>query len=1605
MNCSGSGPQLIRFATVAIASALAVVGCGGSVSRPDGGRDAGPGGALTTASASLDLGQVAIGKTGTPTAVVINNTGTVATGAPSVMTTGDFTTSGCSAAIPARGMCTLMVTFAPKTMGRLTGTLTVTANPGGMLTISLSGTGGPADGLEITPQNNDFMNVGVGQMSAPFTFTVRNAGTAMVTAITPAISGGEFTIPMGGNKCTALAAAATCTVDVVFAPMSRGVKTATLTVSGMGAAMGSAALRGTAVGAPTLVLNPPDAQIAGAVGETSGPINFTVVNTGDQPTGIPAVSVMGANASEFTLTNGCVAPIPPLGSCPIGVSFRPTAVGMRTATLSVAAMPGGTDTAMLSGTATAASQIVADPTALNFPAMELGRVSAAMPIMVRNGGPVATGALSVTVTAAEFSITSNTCQGAPLAPMATCQLALQFAPTTAGPKSGTVIITGMPGGTRQVSLIGTAIARPSPIFSPLSRDFGSLPLNTESTDFTFTVTNEGGAIPGGVTAVITGLSASQFAITGNTCNAALAAAGTCNVVVRFKPTTLGDKIAMVTVSGGGASGSATVTGSAVMPGQLTIASLGGAFSDTVVGSTATMTVSYTITNTGMVDSGMIAIDTIGMHATSFVVMGNTCVTLAPGGTCMVTVQFRPTTAGSLQGALRATAMGGVSISPLAGRGLAQVELVCTSCPPPQGPMASFGDVVLGQTGPTRTFTATIRVPLTGGMAAITTGAADYNVAGPTACANGMGGIPDSTNYSTVNPLMPATHINCTVTVTFAPKVSKGAKPGVVTFSAGERSVTGSLSGNATGPLQIAPKPFDFGTRMTGSMTMNTFRVTNLGTAELTITATTLAGAEFAKGMGLGDTCMGGPPLAANGGFCDIVVTFAPTSAGEKSATLAVSGTAAGMMESDSVTITGDAMGAVPLITVTPSPGEFGGVALTSSTTRMFTVTNPAAAGTGAITIGTPTNTDYTVTSNTCTGGLAQLPPGGTCTFVVTFAPSIAASGVGPRNGDVTVTAAAATGNMGGPVVVILNGTATQPLAVTPGSHDFGSVVEDDLTGPTREFTITNAGGAFTGAAVIEAGTAPGADAAEFSVLSHTCATIAAGGSCTATVRFHPTDQGLSSAVLVVRNTGPGPGRAVTAATLTGTGVSDAVLQWVNIDQGGAHTRDFGEVRFGGALAEMSSPVTFTLRNTGLGATGALAFNAPFAATDPFNLVADMSTCSGLGSLAAGATCTVTVVFKPTMMGVQSRMLVITAPGRVAGSTKTSTPSITLQGTGIAGTGAVYITPTPIDTGAAFTAEPAAPVMLTFNNNTGLPVTITSIAASNAAVFKTPAQTGMGTCAVAGIIPATATCTFTVVLNPDAGSTPGIHNTTVAVTTSGGTATAAAYGRVRGNAALSISPAPGGTFPYGDVVLNTSTDRSWTVTNTGERETGAMTVAMAGGSDPSFSVLAGSTCVTASNVPAGGNCTITVRFSPTTGGIKNGTINVSAPNASAGAVIGIGITGTGVAAAALTTDVPSRAFAATTVNMSAAPQDVIVRNNAGVLDTQATGPLTITITPSTHFTVAGCDTERTTGLAGGATCTLTVTFTPRTAGAISADLSISGMPGGAPTVVLSGTGNP
>jgi hypothetical protein len=287
----------------------------------------------------------------------------------------------------------------------------------------------------------------------------------------------------------------------------------------------------------------------------------------------------------------------------------------------------------------------------------------------------------------------------------------------------------------------------------------------------------------------------------------------------------------------------------------------------------------------------------------------------------------------------------------------------------------------------------------------------------------------------------------------------------------------------------------------------------------------------------------------------------------------------------------------------------------------------------------------------------------------------------------------------------------------------------------------------------------------------------------------------------------------------------------------------------------SSAQTLTLSNTGgAGATGiSLAFTGHYsrpAATAG-------GTCTA--TLAAGATCTINVVFQPVApAGAQNGSLAITANVPVTGS------PVTLTGTGVAATLTATVSPSPLAFGNWATGTTSNPLNLTVTNtgNTALAGgtftfgggTPQPFARVTSGTFPTGAPNCAATLAVG------ASCTIKVTFAP---TTATAFSRTLTVAYTGATVTPTPVSLtgtgVATRATVSITPNPLTiTLPSGTL------SGSGTVTLTNTAAAGSSSVAVTNvavnGAGLVWAFTKGTDACTGTNLAPGATCTVGVAFS-------------------------------------------------------------------------------------------------------------------------------------------------
>jgi hypothetical protein len=448
-------------------------------------------------------------------------------------------------------------------------------------------------------------------------------------------------------------------------------------------------------------------------------------------------------------------------------------------------------------------------------------------------------------------------------------------------------------------------------------------------------------------------------------------------------------------------------------------------------------------------------------------------------------------------------------------------------------------------------------------------------------------------------------------------------------------------------LTVAPSAVDFGPQGTGTTsTARAVSVTNNGTAAVALSGVSVTG-DFAQTNNCGTSLAGGAS-------CTVTVTFRPTAAGNRSGTLAIANPAAPA----TVSLSGVGVAPGPVLSASPGALSFGAVTVGSVTAaQTVTVTNSGTAS--ASVAGVSVTGDYTQTNNCGT-----LAVGASCTVSVTFRPTAE----GSRTGAATITSNAnnsptTIGLSGSGIGANTNIAAGRPA--TASSQTNPTLAPATVTDGNADTYWESANGTFPQWVQVDLGAATSIGrialklppAAAWATRTQTLSvqTSTDGTSFTTAVpsaghTFNPATGNTVSIgvpattaryvrVNITANTGWAAGQVSEFEVYPSTGTPTGATLSAS-----ASALSFGSVAVGGASAAQA--VTVSNTGTAPAAVSAISITGDFTQTN---------TCGT--SIAAGASCAVTVTFRPTATGSRTGTLAVT-------SNATNSPTtVALAGTG------------------------------------------------------------------------------------------------------------------------------------------------------------------------------------------------------------------------------------------------------------------------------------------------------------------------------------------------------
>jgi hypothetical protein len=399
----------------------------------------------------------------------------------------------------------------------------------------------------------------------------------------------------------------------------------------------------------------------------------------------------------------------------------------------------------------------------------------------------------------------------------------------------------------------------------------------------------------------------------------------------------------------------------------------------------------------------------------------------------------------------------------------------------------------------------------------------------------------------------------------------------------------------------------------------------------------------------------------------------------------------------------------------------------------------------------------------------------------------------------------------------------------------------------------------------------------------------------------------------------------------------------------------------------------TLTNTGTGAMAITALGITGTNSGDFSQANNCPVSPA--TLAPGANCMFSVKFTPTATG--SRAASISITDNAAGSPQ----SVLLSGNGTLPS--ITLTPATLAFGNQVINTTSTAKTITLSNPGSGTLAISSIAVTGANLTEFAETNTCGS-----NVGSSGTCTISVTFTPATGGAK-----TASVTVTDNSAGSPHSVSLTGTGILPFTATPNPLAFGSQGVNSTSAAKNVTLTNNTSAAVTILSSTISGTNAADFAKSA-TTC--GASLASKANCTISIGFTPSITAAETATLTIT--DSAANSPQAVSLTGTGVAQA--TTSVAALAFGNQGLSNTSAAKTVTLTNN----DTAAISLSGNTISGTNASAFAVSATTCGTSLAGHTSCTISVTFSPATTGAMTATLSVADIASNSPqTVSLTGTG--
>lgn len=765
---TGSSLGLILIALI-IPQLILLSGCAGVVAS--GGKQTGSLAAFQLNPASINFGQVAVGKQATKS-VSVSNTGNTALNITQLQISNpQFSVPGVSTPMAlAIGQSTsITVAVDPTASGNVTGTLTAQGDSGSApVVISLSATAVSSQPqLSVSPAAINFGTVSTG-LKGTSNLVLTNLGATDLNVSLITINGGEFTIS-GISTPKTITSGQSAQAVVTFSPTATGSASGNISLTSNDPVHPTMNVPLSGTGSTTtsgqLSASPASLAFGTLATGTSASKSILLTNTGNAAVKISTVSAQGNGYTVSGVTTP--ATVNPSQSVTLTTKFAPAAAGSVTGSVTILSDAANSTLSIpLSGTGAQAG-LSLSPTSFNFGSVVDGQTKS-QSFTVTNTGTASLTIAQLAVTGSGYSV-SGLATPATVAAGSNVTFSVLFAPTTAGGLSGTVSITSnAPNSPNVVALSGTGVAATVTLSSnPTSVSFASVNAGSSSSK-NVTITNSGNS---SLTISQVTVNAKDFGASGITTPLTLAAGQNAGMSVSFSPTASENITGNITIATSqGASAVIPVSGTGVQP-ALSITPSSASFGSVTLGSPSTQTIRLTNSGTGTLSISQVSVTGSGFSVGTL----SLPISLTTGQSTNFNVQFSPASAGSATGsvAIVSNAPNSPAAIALSGTGVTATELLSFN-PTTLG----FGSVNTGSSS-------------TQGVTVTNTGNANVTISQVTASGTGF------TLSGASTPVTLTPNQNLAFSVIFSPS-SAGSVTGTVTVTSNATGSPTSITLSGTG---------------------------------------------------------------------------------------------------------------------------------------------------------------------------------------------------------------------------------------------------------------------------------------------------------------------------------------------------------------------------------------------------------------------------------------------------------------------------------------------------------------------------------------------------------------------------------------------------------------------------------------------------------------------------------------------------------------------------------------------------------------------------------------------------------------------------------------